>query len=122
MFGTHSGHRSAYALWAEAIEAIQKYGTMVKSPTGFPIQSPYISIANRQAEIMIKIASEFGFTPASRGRISMLLEAEPDLFNSSPRKSSSQSKASSRRFPLWVSCEVISRSQSRHSPIRILRL
>lgn len=53
-----------------AMEQIQKYGTMVKSPTGFPIQSPYLAIANRQAEIMMRIASEFGFTPASRSRIS----------------------------------------------------
>ena len=60
----------AYALWAEATEAIQKYGVMIKSPQGFPIQSPYLSIANRQAEIMMRIASEFGFTPASRSRIS----------------------------------------------------
>src|SRR4051812_49338495 len=60
----------AYALWAEATEAIQKYGTMIKSPTGYPVQSPYVSIANRQAEIMMRIASEFGFTPASRSRIS----------------------------------------------------
>ena len=59
----------AYALWAEATEAIQKFGAMVKSPTGYPMQSPYISIANRQAEIMMRIASEFGFTPASRSRI-----------------------------------------------------
>jgi hypothetical protein len=39
-------------------------GTMVKSPSGFPIQSPYLAIANRQSEIMMQIASEFGFTPA----------------------------------------------------------
>ena len=71
----------AYALWAEATEAIQKYGAMVKSPTGFPIQSPYVSIANRQAEIMLRIASEFGFTPASRGRIATPLPHEPDLFS-----------------------------------------
>jgi P27 family predicted phage terminase small subunit len=58
-----------YAMWAEATESIQKYGTMVKSPTGYPIQSPFVAIANRQAEIMMRIASEFGFTPASRGRI-----------------------------------------------------
>ena len=32
----------AYALWAEANEAIQKYGAMIKSPPGFPIQSPYL--------------------------------------------------------------------------------
>jgi P27 family predicted phage terminase small subunit len=71
---------AAYALWAEAVEAIQKFGAMVKSPTGFPIQSPYISIANRQAEIMMRISSEFGFTPASRGRISAPKPGEPDLF------------------------------------------
>jgi hypothetical protein len=52
------------------MEQIQKYGTMVKSPTGYPIQSPYLSIANRQAELMMRVASEFGFTPASRSRIS----------------------------------------------------
>lgn len=71
----------AYALWAEATEAIQKYGTMVKSPSGYPIQSPYVSIANRQAEIMMRIASEFGFTPASRSRISTSSKNEPSLFD-----------------------------------------
>jgi P27 family predicted phage terminase small subunit len=71
----------AYALWAEATEAIQKFGVMVKSPTGFPIQSPYVSIANRQAEIMLRISSEFGFTPASRGRISTPKPHEPTLFD-----------------------------------------
>jgi len=59
-----------YALWAEAMEAIQKYGTMIKSPSGYPTQSPYFAVENRQAEILMRIASEFGFTPASRGRIS----------------------------------------------------
>ena len=42
---------------------------MVKSPNGSPVQSPYIAIANRQAEIMLRIAAEFGFTLASRCRI-----------------------------------------------------
>jgi P27 family predicted phage terminase small subunit len=71
----------AYALWAEATEAVQKYGAMVKSPTGYPIQSPYVSIANRQAEIMMRIASEFGFTPASRSRIAAPRPHEPTLFD-----------------------------------------
>jgi P27 family predicted phage terminase small subunit len=72
---------NAYALWIEAIEAVQKYGAMIKSPNGYPTQSPYLATVNRQAEIMMRIASEFGFTPASRSRIfsysqnkSMLLE------------------------------------------------
>src|SRR5947208_15426702 len=72
----------AYALWAEATEAIQKYRVMIKSPQGFPIQSPYLSIANHQAEIMMRIASEFGFTPASRSRISAPAQAsERTLFD-----------------------------------------
>src|SRR5205085_7542968 len=33
----------AYALWAEATAQIQKYGAMIKSPTSFPIQSPYLA-------------------------------------------------------------------------------
>jgi P27 family predicted phage terminase small subunit len=71
----------AYALWAEAMEQIQKYGAMVKSPSGYPQQSPYLAIANRQAEIMMRIASEFGFTPASRSRISAPKENLPTLFD-----------------------------------------
>jgi DNA modification methylase len=54
---------------------------VVKSPNGYPIQSPYIAIANRQAEIMLRIASEFGFTPASRGRIATPRPEEPTLFD-----------------------------------------
>jgi P27 family predicted phage terminase small subunit len=68
--GALATYCAAYALWAEALEQLQKYGTMVKSPTGYPIQSPYLAIANRQAELMLRVASEFGFTPASRSRIS----------------------------------------------------
>ena len=67
--GALATYCGAYAMWAEAMEQIQKYGTMIKSPSGFPIQSPYLAIANRQAELMMRIASEFGFTPASRSRI-----------------------------------------------------
>ena len=68
--GALATYCAAYGFWTEALERIQKYGTMVKSPTGYPIQSPYLAIANRQAEPMIRIASEFGFTPASGSRIS----------------------------------------------------
>jgi P27 family predicted phage terminase small subunit len=80
----------AYALWAEATEAIPKYGTMVKSPSGYPVQSPYVSIANRQAEIMMRIASEFGFTPASRSRISTPASATEPLFDLSTGQKSHQ--------------------------------
>jgi phage terminase small subunit len=53
----------------------------VKLPNGYPVQSPYIAIANRQAEIMLRIAPEFGVTPASRSRIAAPSLAEPSLFD-----------------------------------------
>jgi P27 family predicted phage terminase small subunit len=83
----------AYAMWAEATQAIQKYGSMVKSPTGYPVQSPYVAIANRQAEIMMRIASEFGFTPASRSRISTSSAAAPSLFDNLEDPESSKAVA-----------------------------
>jgi tripartite-type tricarboxylate transporter receptor subunit TctC len=61
--------------------SVQTYGAMVKSPSGYPVQSPYVSIANRQTEIMMRIASEFGFTPASRSRISTPGQRQPNLFD-----------------------------------------
>lgn len=37
---------------------------------------------------MIRIAAEFGFTPASRSRIATPMEAEPDLFDLSEHEDS----------------------------------
>ena len=59
---------AAYASWLEATIALQNYGTVMKSPSGYPMQSPYVSIATKYADIMARIAAEFGFTPASRRR------------------------------------------------------
>jgi len=80
--GPLAAYCTSFALWLEAAEAVQKYGAMIKSPNGFPIQPPYLATLNRQAEIMMRIASEFGFSPASRSRIfsysksnSLLLDA-----------------------------------------------
>ena len=36
---------------------------------GMPIQNPYLPIINKQAQIMVKAASELGFTPISRTRL-----------------------------------------------------
>jgi phage terminase small subunit len=41
----------------------------MKSPSGYPIQSPYVSIAAKNAEIMIRIGAEFGFSPGSHMRL-----------------------------------------------------
>jgi P27 family predicted phage terminase small subunit len=67
--GPLAAYCTAYALAMKALEMVHKHGAMIKSPNGYPVQSPYLSHLNKQTEIMIRIASEFGFTPASRSRI-----------------------------------------------------
>lgn len=69
--------RSLLSVWVvaedlhrEAAEKIAKFGMINKAPnTGIPMQSPFLPILNKQAMIMMKAASELGFTPSSRSRI-----------------------------------------------------
>jgi hypothetical protein len=80
------------ALWLEAVDGVQKFGSMIKSPNGFPVQSPCLATLNWQAEIMLRIATEFSFTPGSRSRNfsysksrSMLIEAPEEERHELPR-------------------------------------
>jgi P27 family predicted phage terminase small subunit len=72
----------AYALWIETVEYLKKYGTVMKSPSGYPVQSPYLSIANQQVDTMLRIATQFGFTPASRGQKIRIVDDDSRLLES----------------------------------------
>jgi P27 family predicted phage terminase small subunit len=75
--------RSVLAAWVvaedlhrKASEQVEKFGILTKAPnTGLPIQSPYLPVVNKQAQILLKAAEQLGFTPASRTRIQV---EEPD--------------------------------------------
>jgi P27 family predicted phage terminase small subunit len=61
---------TAYARWVQAEEQVAKFGTIVKSPDkGFPMKSPYLTVADQALETMRKFMVEFGLTPSSRSRI-----------------------------------------------------
>ena len=79
--GALAAYCQAHALWLEAVQAIGRYGTMVKSPNGFPMQSPYVALANRQVDLMVRIAAEFGMTPSSRSRIRTAERPPEDPFD-----------------------------------------
>lgn len=71
---------SAADLYRKAQAGLAKTGLLVKAPnTGVPMQSPYLAIANKQAQIMAKAATEMGFTPASRSRVTLPMETADDL-------------------------------------------
>jgi P27 family predicted phage terminase small subunit len=56
----------AFANWIEAEGLLREFGAMVKSPSGYPVQSPYATHANQQRDAMLRCAAELGLTPASR--------------------------------------------------------
>ena len=59
----------AFARWSHANEQIQKYGPVVKTPNGFPTQSPFLQIANKAFDQMKGMLTEFGMTPSSRSKV-----------------------------------------------------
>lgn len=69
--------RSVLAVWVvaedlhrDAAEKVARYGSVIKMPgTGVPVASPYVGVLNKQATIMMKAASEMGFTPVARSRV-----------------------------------------------------
>lgn len=61
---------TAWSRWKQAEEMVRKFGTIVKSPEkGFPMKSPYLTVADQALETMRKLMVEFGLTPSSRSRI-----------------------------------------------------
>src|SRR3989304_880412 len=64
-----AGYCQAYARWRQAEEAIEKYGLIGQTLSGYVQQLPYVSIANQALKQMRACAAEFGFSPASRTRI-----------------------------------------------------
>ncbi len=57
-----------YTRWAQSERDIKKHGPVIK--VGESIQlSPYLTVANRCLEQMLRFWAEFGLTPTSRTRI-----------------------------------------------------
>ncbi len=73
-----AGYCSAWSRWVAAELSIQKFGTVIKSPkSGYPVQNPYVGIANTALDLMRRFATEFGLTPASRSRLHVETNGQP---------------------------------------------
>ena len=59
---------TAICLHSVASAKVREYGSVIKSPSGYPIQSPYVSDMNKQAALILRYSSELGLTPAARQR------------------------------------------------------
>jgi P27 family predicted phage terminase small subunit len=59
----------AYGRWVEAERKLQETPMLLKLPSGYVQQNPWLTIANKQLELMHKFLSEFGLSPVSRSRV-----------------------------------------------------
>lgn len=59
----------SYARWVEAEEKMRETPAMLRTPSGYVQQSPWMSVANKQLELMGRYMAELGMTPASRSRV-----------------------------------------------------
>jgi P27 family predicted phage terminase small subunit len=59
----------AYARWVEAEERLKETPPLLKTPSGYVQQSPWLAIANKQLEVMGRYMVELGMTPAARSRV-----------------------------------------------------
>ena len=59
----------AWGRWVEAEERLRETPPLVKTPSGYVQQSPWLTIVHKQLEIMGRYMVELGLTPAARSRV-----------------------------------------------------
>lgn len=59
----------AYSRWVEAEEKLASTPMLLKTPSGYVQQSPWLSVANKQMELMARYMGELGLTPVARARL-----------------------------------------------------
>ncbi len=75
--------------WADWMEAEQHYDSepkIYKTETGYPVLTPWRSVADKAMERMVKIAVGFGMDPASMSRISGAVKPQGNEKPQSVRK------------------------------------
>ena len=58
--------------WSRYVDASAKVaslGLIVKAPSGYPMQNPYLAIANKALQLSSRLWQELGLTPAARTRV-----------------------------------------------------
>ncbi len=63
------GYCRAWGQYKEAESKLAATGMIVSAPSGYPIQNPYLAVANKALAKCMSFWQEYGMTPASRSRV-----------------------------------------------------
>jgi len=65
-----AGYCQSYSRWADAEKKVQEYGAvLISKDNKMPYQSPYLNVASRALDQMLRFLVEFGLSPSSRSRV-----------------------------------------------------
>jgi P27 family predicted phage terminase small subunit len=67
----------SYGRWVEAERKLTETPPLLKTPAGYVQQSPWLTIANKERELMAKFMAELGLTPSSRSRLAIQVPTGP---------------------------------------------
>jgi len=63
----------SYGRWVEAERKLAGTPAIIKMPSGYLQQNPWLTIATKQLELMHRYASDLGLSPAARPRLSAVV-------------------------------------------------
>ena len=74
---TMAAYCQCYGRWVEAEQKLAETPSIIRLPSGYIQQSPWLTISNKQLELMVKYMAELGLTPASRSRLAVQMHTGP---------------------------------------------
>ncbi|MGV8986049.1 MAG: phage terminase small subunit P27 family [Cypionkella sp.] len=75
---TMAAYCQCYGRWVEAELKLSETPPILRMPSGYIQQSPWLTISNKQLELMARFMAELGLTPASRSRLAVLVPSVRD--------------------------------------------
>ena len=67
----------AYGRWVEAERKLAVTAPLLKTPAGYVQVSPWITISNKQVELMTRLMAELGLSPSARARLAVQVSTGP---------------------------------------------
>lgn len=77
--GTFEALCEAYDDWRTASADVKKHGLTFKTPNGYEQIRPTVAVKTRARDAYVKIGSDFGLSPAERGRLELPVEHGGDV-------------------------------------------
>ena len=77
---TLAGYCQTYGRWVESEKKLKETPAILKMPSGYLQQNPWLTIATRQLELMHRYMVELGLTPAARSKVQASIPPGPSKF------------------------------------------